>query len=387
MPITSRDLLVFAARKLLTSFDNLDRQNNEIRKNLSVELKKILSFRDFFEIENYQNKFENDFAKFCDKKFSVGTSSGTAALQCALLACGIGPGDEVITTTNTNIATVVAIENTGAKPVLVDINEKNYLIDEEEIEKKITRLTKAIIPVHLYGDVCEMDRINEIAKNHGIEVIEDSSQAHGVAYNGKKVPISDIGCFSFYTNKLIGGFGNGGIVVTNSKEVIEKIKPLLDSEINFDNEFMLKSRRTPCNLDAIQIAFIRAKMPFYEKWMNKRRHIAKLYSEILQGTEILLPEENKKVRHGFYRYVIRVKKRDQLKKFLLRNRIQTDIHYPYLVHTAKAFLHLGYKRGDFPVAEQCQKEFLSLPINPWYNDEEIIKIANAVKRFAAKNGN
>jgi dTDP-4-amino-4,6-dideoxygalactose transaminase len=342
-------------------------------------LEKILSFRSDYEFWFYEREFEREFAKYCGKKFGVGVASGTAALQLALVAAGIKPGDEVITVPYTFIATALAISNVGAKPVFVDIDAKTYTIDVDKIEEAITERTKAILPVHLYGHPCNMDKIIKIAKEYGLKVIEDCAQAHGSEYKNKKIPVGDVGCFSFHTSKILGGLGNGGIVVTDDKEIKRKIEILKDPTAN--EELVRLSKRTPCELDAVQIVFLKAKLPFLKKWVEKRRKNAQIYSEELVGTSIKPPVEDKNVKHSYFRYVIRLNKRDKLQRFLFKNGVETRIEYSLPIHLTKTFRYLGYKNGDFPVAEKCSGEVLSLPISQFLEEEEIKKIIGLIKLF------
>ncbi len=366
----------------MISFNNYDRQHLEIRERLNNELNRILNFRSDYEFWFYEKKFERDFAKFCGKNFGAGVASGTAALQLALLAAGIKDGDEVITVPYTYIATTLAISNIGAKPVFVDIDSKTYTIDVNKIEDAITEKTKAILPVHLYGHTCNMDEIVKIAKKYGLKIIEDCAQAHGSKYKNKKVPVGDIGCFSLHTSKILGGLGNGGMIVTNNREIKRRVEILKDPTAN---EVLVRlSKRTPCELDAIQIAFLKAKLPFLEKWIKKKREIAQIYNEELEGTRIITPTEDKNAKHSYFRYVIRLDKRDKLQKFLFRHGVETRAEYDLLLHLTKTFKYLGYINGDFPVAEKCSKEVLSLPINPFLKEEEIKKITKLVKIFDKK---
>ena len=365
--------------KKMISFNNYDRQHLEIRENVNSELNKILNFRSDYEFWFYERKFEKDFAKYCRKKFGIGVASGTAALQLALIAYGIKSGDEVITVPYTFIATSLAISNVGAKPVFVDIDTKTYTIDISKIEDVITKKTKAILPVHLYGHPCKIDEIIKMAKKYELKIIEDCAQAYGSEYKNEKVPFSSTGCFSFHISKILGGFGNGGIIVTDCKEIDKKVRILKDPEAN--EEFLRESRRTPCELDAIQIAFLKAKLPSLAKWIEKKREIAHIYNEELEGTKIITPIEDKNVKHSYFRYVIRSNKRNALQRFLFRKGVETRVDYDLPIYLTKTFKYLGYRKGDFPVAEKCSNEVLSLPINPFLKEGEISKIIRLVKLF------
>lgn len=367
--------------KKTISFSNYNRVHFAIREKLNKELNKILNFKDDYEFLFYERRFEKDFAKYCGKKYGIGVSSGTAALQFSLFASGIKAGDEVITTPFTFIATALSIYNIGAKPVFVDIDPRTFTIDTDKIEDSITEKTKAILPVHIYGHPCEMDKIIKIAKKYELAVIEDCAQAYGSFYKKKKIPFTNLGCFSFNTSKILGGLGNGGIVVSNIKQIDRMVKILRDPTSN-DN--LLKfSKRTPSFLDSIQIAFLKAKLPFLDEWIEKRRQIAKFYNEELEKTSVETPYENANVKHSYFRYTIKSHKRDKLKRFLFKHGVDTGTEQ-YELHLAKIFQDLGHKRGDFPMTEKCNRMMLYLPISQFLKEEEITKITRLIKLFDKK---
>lgn len=362
------------------TFRHYNRQHKASLKELNKELNRILNFCKDFEFWSYTQRFEKKFARLCNTKFSIGTHSGTAALQLSLIGLGIGPSDEIITVPNTYIATALAISNIGAKPVFTDVNEKTFNIDTNKIEEAITDRTKAIMPVHLYGQMADMNPILKLAKKYGLKVIEDACQAFGSEYYNKKAgSLGHAGCFSFFTSKSISGLGNGGIIVSNDKSFINNIKALRNPESE-DSRLRL-SKRTPCYLDAVQVAFLTAKLKDIDKWIRLRREKAKFYNESLKDLGIILPKESNNTKHAYYSYVIRLKERDKLRRFLDKKHIETQIEYPSPVHMTKTFEYLGYKRGDFPVVEKLNKEILSLPISPFLKDEEIEKIVKGIKRF------
>ena len=363
--------------------DNYDRMNREIRKEVLIQLNKILAFKSNYDFWSYEREFGKKFAKYCCNKFGIGTNSGTAALQFALISSGIKENDEVITVPNTFVASALAISNIGARPVFVDINPETYTIDISQIEEAMTENTKAIMPVHLFGQVCDMKSIGKIARKHGLKIVEDCAQAHGAAYKNKKVPTEGLGCFSFFTSKILGGLGNGGIIVTNDRKIRRSAEILRDPLAN--DSLLILSKRTPCYLDSVQIAFLNAKLPFLEKWIEKRRNNAKLYNEILEKTDIIIPVEEKKTKHCYHSYIIRTKKRDKLKRFLFKHRIETRIEYELPIHLTKSFQYLGYKEGNFPIVEQCNRDTLSLPINQFLKEYEITKVASLIKLFCNKN--
>ena len=292
----------------------------------------------------------------------------------------IGPGDEVITVSHTFIATTEAILLTGAKPVFVDIDPVTYLMDVSQIEKKITAHTKAILPVHLYGQTVDMDPLLEIAKRHGLRVIEDCAQAHGAEYKGRKAgSIGDAGGFSFYYSKNLGGYGEGGFVTTNDSALAEKIRKVRDhgSGIRYHHDLVGLNGR----LDEIQAVVLRTKLPHLAEWNAKRREHARLYSELLKDTPAVTPVEISETVPVYHLYVIRIPKRDELQAFLKERGIFTGIHYPVPIHLQKAVDFLGYKKGDLPVTENLVSQILSLPMYAELTDQEIKYISDSVKAF------
>jgi len=351
-----------------------------LKNELSFEIDNLLnSNRLEPELEDYLKSFENDFTKYSDCKYAVGTDSGTAALQLSMLALGIGKGDEVITTSNTYIATALAISNVGAKPVFVDVENDTFNMNPDLLESKITGRTKAIMPVHLYGQPCNMRKILRFSKEHGLKVVNDACQAHGSEYDGKKVgSLGDAGCFSFYSSKNLAGFGNGGMVISNDKHLIEKIRLLRNPESN--HECVLLTKRTPAFLDSIQVAVLKVKLKYLDKWNMMRREIAKVYKSLLEDTDVVIPEE-KYGKHVFQNFVVKVKKRDQLQQFLKKNCVETRVEYTPPIHLSKTFQHLGYKSGSLPVTEKLDQEILALPIYPYLKYHEIKKVADKIKLF------
>jgi len=381
----TRDILIKYNRISKIPYHNFSYQHNKIKKSLTKELNNVLNLSSEYELWLYVKKFEKEFAKYCGTKYAIGTSSGTAALQFSLLALNIKERDEVITVPNSYIATALSISNTGAKPVFVDINPDTYNIDVCKIEEKITDKTKAILPVHLYGQSVDLDSINKIAKKYNLKVIEDACQACGGRYKNKRLgSVCDIGCFSFYTSKNLGGLGNGGMVVSNDKMIIEKIRQLKNPESN--DRFLTKSKRTPAYLDAIQVAVLKAKLPFLEEHIKLKQNNAKLYNEFLRGRCIILPKEEDYSSHSYYSYVIQTKKRDKLKKYLSRRNIETRIEYKIPIHLTRAYEYLGHKLGDFPLTEKISKQILSLPIGIHLFTKDIHYISKNIKKFIRKYG-
>lgn len=357
-------------------FNDLSRQYKSIQKQLNRALNNVLKSGWFILGENVEI-FEEDFADYVGKKYGIGVATGTDALFLSLLACGIKRGDEVITVSNTAIPTIVAISATGAIPVLVDINPF-FTIDINKIEKKITDRTKAIIPVHLYGQSCQMDSILNIAKKNNLYVIEDCAQAHGSVYKRKQVPFGDIGCFSFYPTKNLGAYGDGGMIVTNNAGLAQKLKLLRNYGETKKFTHIIKGYNS--RLDEIQAAILRIKLKYLENWNRKRRNIAQLYNQLLRGI-VLTPQEDIDARHVYHLYVIKTEKRNELQEYLFSKNIGTNIHYPIPVHLQKGYADLGYKKGEFPMSEKTAKEILSLPIFPELRENEILYICNSIRKF------
>lgn len=325
--------------------------------------------------------FENEFASYIGTNFAVGVGNGLEALQLALLAYDIREGDEVITVPNSAVATALAVSAVGAKPVFVDVNPETYNIDISKIEEKITSRTRAILPVHLFGQAVDMDPLIHIASQNGLVIIEDACQAHGAEYRGKKVgSLGNAGCFSFYPTKNLGAFGDGGMVVTNDERIAKRAALLRN--YGQKTRYVHSVKGLNSRLDEMQAAILRVKLRHLEEWNEKRRKNAQLYNQLLKGADIICPGEKEYVKHIYHLYVIRSRSRDRLQAFLSSNGIETLIHYPTPIHLQEAYKHLGMKQGTFPVAEKVASEILSLPIFPQLKEEEIERIANLIKSFA-----
>jgi dTDP-4-amino-4,6-dideoxygalactose transaminase len=324
-------------------------------------------------------QFETEFAAHCDCAYAVGVGSGTEALWLALLAFGIGPGDEVITVPNTFMATAEAITFCGARPVLVDVDESTYTMDPVALEKAVTSKTRAIIPVHLFGQPADMDPIVKVARRYGLFVIEDACQAHGAEYQSRKVgTLGDAACFSFYPGKNLGAFGEAGAVVTNNAEVQEKIRVLRDhgQVCKYYHTMIGWNGR----MDGIQAAVLRIKLQHLEKGNELRRSHAAHYDRELQGIEgVMLPIQRAGVRHVYHIYAIRVPDRDEMVRRLTDRGIGCGVHYPVPVHLQEAYRSLGYQRGSFPIAERCAQEFLSLPMFPELTFEQVELVIQSVR--------
>lgn len=325
--------------------------------------------------------FERSFAELCGASHGVGVNSGTSALHLALLAAGIGPGDEVITVPFTFMATASAIDYSGAVPVFVDIDPVSYTMDPRAIEAAITERTRAIIPVHLYGQPADMDPINEIARRHRLVVIEDACQAHAARYKGRPVgSLGDIGCFSFYPGKNLGAYGEAGIAVTNDDRHAHRLRLLRDWGAEKKYEHVLKGYNY--RMDAIQGAVLNVKLRHLSAWTDARRRAASWYDEAFAGSGIATPTEMDYARHVFHLYAIRTPHRKAWQEALLAQGIQTGIHYPTPVHLLPAFADLGCRAGQFPQAERAAREVLSLPMFPELTREQCQRVATAVKALA-----
>jgi len=318
--------------------------------------------------------FERDFAAFCQTTEAIGVNSGTSALHLALLAVGVRPGDEVITVPFTFVATVSAIEYSGARPVLVDVEPDYWTMDPAKLEAAITPRTKAIMPVHLYGQPADMDPILAIAEKHGIPVIEDACQSHGSEYHGRRCgSMGRLGCFSFYPGKNLGAYGEGGAVVTNDPALATRVRLLRawGEETRYEHKY----RGFNYRMDGIQGAVLGVKLKHLESWTEARRSRAASYSRALGDAPITPPVERPGVRHVYHVYVVRSSDRDGLRARLTDAGIQTGVHYPIPVHLQPGYRDLGYSAGDFPVAERAAGEVLSLPIYPELTDAQIETVA------------
>lgn len=308
-------------------------------------------------------RFETEFAAYCGARYGVAVNTGTSALHLALLAAGVGPGDEVITVPFTFVATVAAITYTGARPVFVDVDPRSLTLDVNHLESAITTRTKAIVPVHLYGQAADLDPILEIAYRHGLHVVEDAAQAHGGEYKNHRLGgIGAFGCFSFYPGKNLGAYGEGGMVVTSDAEAAQKLRMLRDWGQARKYEHVLKGFNY--RMDGLQGSILRVKLRHLESWTEKRRARAGTYRRLLAASDLQLPDEMPYARHVYHVFAVRSPRRDELQRTLLAHGVQTGIHYPVPVHLQPAHADLGYQKGDFPCAERAADEVLSLPMYP-----------------------
>ena len=326
--------------------------------------------------------FEQEFATYCGATECIAMNSGTSALHLALLAAGVGPGDEVITVPFTFVASVSAVTYTGARPVLVDIDPRSFTMDPAAIEAAITPRTKAILPVHLYGQSADMDPIMEIARRHGLVVIEDAAQAHGAKYKGRPVgSIGNIACFSFYPGKNLGAYGEGGAVTTSNPEYARTMRMLRDW--GQDRKYHHVLRGFNYRMEGFQGAILRVKLRHLEAWTEARRAVVNLYNDLLTDSGVETPTEMPWGRHVYHVYTLRTEDRDGLQASLQADGIQTGIHYPVPAHLQPAYSDLGYGRGAFPHSEAASQQVLSLPLYPELSSQSVAEVAGAVKKAVA----
>jgi dTDP-4-amino-4,6-dideoxygalactose transaminase len=361
---------------------NLVRQYGNIKSEIDEAVLRVLgSGKYIFWHGDEVKSFETEMANYCEVRHAIGVASGTDAIGLPLRAIGVGPGDKVITTPFTFLATPEVIANLGACPIFVDIEPNTYNIDPEQIAECIKKNSsiKAIMPVHLYGQSTDMDEIMQIAKDYNIKVIEDAAQAIGAKYNGRSVgSLGDAAGTSFFPTKNLSACGDGGMVLTNNDELYGVIASLrVHGVTKKDHQIRLGYNS---RLDEIQAAILKVKLKYLDKWNSRRQEIAKTYTEML-GEYVGVPHTKQGRTHIFHQYVIRVENRDILRKYLKENDIGTGVHYPVPCHLQPAFGYLGYKEGDFPVAEKTAKEIISLPIYPELKDEEVKYVCETIRKF------
>ncbi len=361
---------------------NLTKQNQKILSEISSGISSIFEESRFI-LGKEVEEFEGNFASYCGTRFAVAVNSGTSALLLSLIAQGIGRGDEVITVPFTFIATVEAIIFSGARPVFVDIDERTMTIDADKIARAITPRTKAIIPVHLYGEVCDMNPLREIADKYNLSLIEDACQAHGAEYlplAKKAGSMGDCGCFSFYPSKNLSAWGEGGMVTTDSEEIAKKVKMLRDH--GSEKKYYHKMIGLNCRMEALQGLVLNCKLKYLDKWNERRRAIAHQYSEAFRDIEdICLPSSPPYSRGVYHLYVVRTAERDKLKNFLQEKGVGTGLHYPLPLHLQDSLRDLGYQEGALPVSEKTAREIISLPLYPEMEDTEVGYVIDAVREF------
>ena len=360
---------------------DLAAQHRAIKDEVASAIARVLDSGQFV-LGDEVAAFEEEFAAFCDARYAVALNTGTSALHLALLAAGVGPGDEVITVPNTFIATCSAISYTGARPVFVDVRPDTYTLDVAGLEGAITPRTRAIIPVHLYGQPADLDPIGEVARRHGLAVIEDACQAHGARYKGRRVgAIGRAGCFSFYPSKNLGACGEGGALVTNDETVALAARRLRDhgQSQRYHHDAVGYNYR----LDALQAAILRVKLRYLDQWTAARRQHAARYTALLAATGVAGPVEAAYAHAVYHLYVVQVAERDALREQLARSGIATGVHYPVPCHLQPAYAHLGHQRGDFPQTERSAATILSLPMYPELTEEQVTRIASVVAQHVA----
>jgi len=364
-------------------FLDLKVQYESIRDEIATGLQEVLDSTAFAG-GPFVEKFEEEFASFCGCEFAVGVGSGTAALWMALLGMGIDNGDEVITAPNTFIATAEAISFCGAKPVFIDVDEQTYTMNPDLLEVAITPRTKAIIPVHLYGQTADMDPIMEIARAHGLFVIEDACQAHGAEYKGRRAgSIGDAGCFSFYPGKNLGAYGEAGAVVTNNAELAEKIRMFRDH--GQAKKYYHSIIGWNARMDGFQGAVLSVKLKHLPAWNQARRKNAQLYNDFLADVDdVIAPIEADYARHVYHIYAICTQNRDALIRALTEKEIHCGIHYPIPIHLQGAYKFLRYPKGSYPITEKCTEQLVSLPMFPELTEEQIEYVVHEIKRFVAR---
>ncbi|HTZ83951.1 MAG TPA: DegT/DnrJ/EryC1/StrS family aminotransferase [Candidatus Acidoferrales bacterium] len=328
-------------------------------------------------------KFEQEFAAYCGASECIALNSGTSALHLALLATGVGPGDEVITVPFTFVASVAAVLYTGARPVLIDIDPHSFTMDPAKIESAITPRTKVILPVHLYGQTADMGLILEIARRHNLIVIEDAAQAHGAKYKGRAAgSIGDIGCFSFYPAKNLGAYGEGGAVTTSNPQYAKTVRMLRDW--GQEGKYRHVLRGFNYRMEGFQGAILRVKLRHLEEWTERRRAIAQIYNQLLSDMNVETPREMPWARHVYHVYSVRSEKRDALQAALLAEGIQTAIHYALPAHLQPAYADLGYSKGDLPESEKASEEVLALPVYPELTDTQVRLVAEAIENVSPR---
>ena len=361
-------------------FVDLKAQYAAIKAEVDAAMAGVMARADFI-LGSEVDAFEADFAAYCGTAHAVGLDSGLSALELGMRALGIGPGDEVITPTHSFIASSSAISFTGATPVWVDVDPATYQIDHARIEAAITPRTKAIMPVHLYGQPADMDQIMEIARRRGLFVVEDACQSHGARYRGERVgSIGDFGAFSFYPGKNLGAYGDGGIVVTNNDDLAERLRMMRNygQRVKYDHAYLAWNRR----LDTLQAAGLRAKLPHLDSWNQARALHASRYSEMLAGSGLQLPQLAPDRDHVFHLYVLQADRRDDLLRHLGERGISAGIHYPIPIHLQGVYRDRGFGPGSFPVSEAAGPRLVSLPMFPELTEDQLQRVSDAVLEFA-----
>lgn len=362
-------------------FVDLKAQYRTIEGEVNAAIAQVLQNADFI-LGSAVDAFEAEFAAYCDTDYAIGVDSGYSALELILRAYEIGAGDEVIAPANTFVATVLAVSNCGATPVLVDADPVTYNLDPAKIEAAITEKTRAIMPVHLYGQPADMDAVMAIARKHGLRVIEDAAQGHGGYYRGRRVgSLGDAAGFSFYPGKNLGAYGDGGAVTTNDPDLADKIRLLrnLGQRVKYQHEIKGFNRR----LDTLQAAVLRVKLPYLDGWNAARRQAAATYAHHLAGLPLVTPACPADIEPVYHLYVIRTQQREMLQQRLKEANIATGLHYPTPIHLQGSYRELGHTAGDFPVTEQLAGEILSLPMYPELTADAVAYVAETIEQFVS----
>lgn len=360
-------------------FVSFEKMHEEIEVNLVNSFNRVLK-RNWFIQGNECETFERNFAAYCGAKYCVGCGNGLDALFLILKAYEIGEGDEVIVPSNTFIATALAVTYTGATPIFVEPKEGYYTIDPEKIEEKITDRTRAIIPVHIYGQPCDMDAILEIAYRYGLRVVEDAAQAHGAMYKGRKVgQLGDAAGFSFYPGKNLGALGDAGAIITDDKELADKVRCLGNYGSDYKYHHIYAGHNT--RLDEIQAAFLNVKLQQLDKWNAERIRISDRYYQGIVNKDVILPLKRTDSKHIYHIFAISSDRRSELEKYLNNMGIATSKHYPIPIHMQKAYKNLGLSKGDFPIAEKISETELSIPMFYGLTEDEINFIIEAINSF------
>lgn len=359
---------------------DLKAQYETIKDEINQAVREVLESQ-YFILGPKVQELEEKIADYCNVKYGIGVASGSDALLLALTAIGVGYGDEVITTPFTFFATAGSVSRLGAKPVFVDIDPRTYNLDPQLIEEKITDKTKAIIPVHLYGQCADMDPILEIAAEHDLCIIEDAAQAIGAKYKGREAAsMGDLGCLSFFPTKNLGGYGDGGMILTNDEELAEKLKILRahGSKPKYYHSVVGCNSR----LDAIQAAILLAKLKHLDKWNECRRQNAQIYDSLFADMDVVTPHTEDFNYHIYNQYVIRVADRDELKAFLKEEGVGAEIYYPVPLHLQECYSELGYRPGSMPASEEASKQVLALPVYPELarkQQEQVVELIGAIR--------
>jgi dTDP-4-amino-4,6-dideoxygalactose transaminase len=365
-------------------FSDLKLQYLSIQEEIDASIERVLT-SGWFILGREVEAFEEEFAAYVGADSAIGVGSGTEALHLGLLACGVGPGDEVITVSHTAVATVAAIDLAGARAVFVDIDPLSYTMDSSQLEEKISPATKVVLPVHLYGQMADMAPILDVAGRHGLRVVEDAAQAHGAEYRGEKAgSLGDVGCFSFYPTKNLGAYGDGGLVVTSDPELAERLKLL--RQYGWRERYVSSVKGLNSRLDELQAAILRVKLKRLDEWNDVRREHAALYDRSLKDAEAVTPAAMEYGEHCYHIYAIRSQARDKLRAFLRQRDVGALVHYPVPVHLQAAYQDLGYREGTLPITERVAREVLTLPVAPEVTEEQIRQVSDLVLEFESAQG-